>query len=757
MVDVRIEGSEALVRLPGAQQSFVFPVPEGISAEDYTRLLQNPASLAAALPADDPDVRVAMAKNTPLGEALRQRAAVPKPGERQTDYDVRMGGKLTGEVSPGLATDIPYAAKLAVPFAQGATAGFSDEMIAKALAMAKGGTPEEQEAAYEYYRTKGRATLDAVRADEPLMAVVAEMAGTLLPTGLLAKGAKAVASMDDAPAFVKDLSTSTSKAGNLAKGAALGAVEGGAYALGTSEEGLPYPADAVRDVGIGAVAGGAGVVAAGAVSRLAKWFAGLGNEGMKRLGIDLPTLELIKRASGDDPAAIQELGRVIATRGPEAMPVDVMPGGADLIDAIIQSGGKGGQEAAQAIGERSSRAAANLGQEMDTAFGGLGSTSDTAMEANLKSRPASAAYERAYARPVDYSTDRGQKIADILEDRVPQSVMDEARRLYTMEFGTKGPGQQFFVREGTNGGPPMFERTANMQELDVIIRALNDAAEGTRAPSIIGNGRMSNTGRVQAKLAKELRQLARLENPDYDAALNLFSNLSSLKDARDLGREVFSDRFWAADVVPSLEKLGGEQKRYVRKGMREFIENEQSKLKAAISGLEDQDYREAVKAFKLLSSSSNRQKAAAVLGDEAATRLFRALDEDALALQLKSLTKAGSRTAVRSFIQDLTKDLASRGLLRGMRSEGPVRGVTNRLLDALVDDRPADEVERIMRQAARVLVRQGDAPRVFDYLASAVDKVGKAGDRGDAVFEALKTPSVGAAVGGSREGSREGR
>ena len=90
---------------------------------------------------------------------------------------------------------------------------------------------------------------------------------------------------------------------------------------------------------IGAAGGGAGVVAAGAVSRLAKYFAGMGNAALKRLGINQTTMELITRAAGDDPAAIQALGTVIATRGPGAMPVDVMPGGVDLIDAIIQSGG----------------------------------------------------------------------------------------------------------------------------------------------------------------------------------------------------------------------------------------------------------------------------------------------------------------------------------------------------------------------------------------------------------------------------------
>ena len=757
MVDVRIEGNEALVRLPGAQQSFVFPIPKGADVDAYVRSLRNPSFLAQVLPDGDDDVRVAMTKNTPLGEALRQRAASPRPGESARAYDVRMGGQLTGDIAPSTPPGMSYVEKGAIPFAQGATFGYSDEIIAKTLAMMKGGTPEEQERAYQYYVTKGRATLDAVRAEEPLMSVVAEMAGTILPTGLLMKGAKALAGSAAAPRFVRDISESESKAANLGTAAGLGALEGGLYSAGTSETLLPDPVDAASDMAIGAAGGGAGVVAAGAVSRLAKYFAGMGNAALKRLGINQTTMELITRAAGDDPAAIQELGTVIATRGPGAMPVDVMPGGVDLIDAIIQSGGRGGQEARSAVTRRADAAAGSMRSEMDTAFGALGDVTDQAMDRNLKSNPARAAYERAYAQPINYASGRGQRIADILEDRVPQSVMDAARSLYTMEFGTKGPGRQFFVSPGSNGGPPMFTRVANMQELDVIIRALNDAAENTRAPSIIGNGKMSNTGRVQAKLARELRDLARMENPDYDDALKMFSNLSSLKDARQLGREVFSDRFWAADVVPALSNLGREQKAYVRKGMREFIENEQAKIKSAITGLDNQDYREAVKAFKLLSSSSNRQKASAILGEDTATTLFKALDEDAIALQLKALTQAGSRTAVRSFIQDLAKDLASRGLLRSVRQDGPIKGVSNRLLDALVDERPADEIERIMEQAARVLTRQGNPAEIFDYLAAAVAKTRGAERTGDAVFDQLKAPLIGSGVGGARFEGQDAR
>ena len=84
MVDVRIEGNEALVLLPGAQQSFVFPIPKGADVDAYVRSLRNPSFLAQVLQDGDDDVRVAMTKNTPLGEALRQRAASPRPARSAT-------------------------------------------------------------------------------------------------------------------------------------------------------------------------------------------------------------------------------------------------------------------------------------------------------------------------------------------------------------------------------------------------------------------------------------------------------------------------------------------------------------------------------------------------------------------------------------------------------------------------------------------------------------------------------------------------
>lgn len=746
MVDVRIEGSEALVTLPGARQAFVFNIPEGADPTEFEAQLREPDVLASVLPMDDRDVRVAMAKRTPLGDALQRRAQRRKVGETQSEYDIRQGGELSDNVAPSLSEDLTLPEKAAMNVAQGATFGFSDKIIATALATVQGGTPEERQQLYDHYLTKGRATLDAVREDNQLLSIVSEVIGALGTGAGMAKGLHSAALRSGIPAAQR-VARSSSPMATIGKAAGIGGIEGGVYAAGAADD-APTLEEIGQGGGIGALFGLAAGAGIRGISAVADWALRQGDAAMRALGIDDFTRDLLERAAGGDAAAIREIRDDYAARGPDAMPVDVLPGGADVVDAIIQQGGPGGQLAKRRIGERASDAAQAMeeatAREIGPSSGGISSRSISS------ENPAIArAYERAYARPVDYSADAGgDRLLEMLEKQVPPEVFAEAQKLFRTEGG---PGD-FFTK--LVDGKAVFSRLPELAELDTISRTLYQSAEASRAPSFTGTGKMSPQGRAEANLARKIREILKAQNPDYREALNIFSGIASKEDAVRVGRDLFSDRLYASDVAKELRGLGSVDRGYVKQGIRDFIDREREKIKTSLTGLGERDYAEGVKAFKLLSSPSNRRKVAAVIGDDAAERLFRQMDQDAVAFQLKALTNANSKTAVRQFLSEMMKDMASQGLLGGMRASGAVRGLTDAVLDKLLKDAPQKEQDRLMLQAAELLTRRGAGPEVFDLLAQAVRNRNQ---RGDAADRALGFGSPAGVAGSSayRSGQRD--
>lgn len=656
-----------------ALQSLVAPAPQDLvrRASGMTRE-QMVNAYRATRPGD------------PWGDYLATRIQQPMAGESQAEAELRSGGQGSTE-----RVEMPGYAKAAATFLQGVP--FVGEYMDEGLGWLAGktGIQDEQSATRAIRAAQGDMDESA-----PSSALALRIGGGL--TGSLV-GAGALPWYMPQTLGMKAL-YGAGVGGGL--GATEGAVSG--FGSGTTQD------ERSRNAGTRAVIGGLLGTAVGGVSPfIAEGASRAGRAILDRFnvarearqaGLSRPSYEILTRAMDADGSLTGVGAQRIAAAGPDGMLVDAGPNAETLLDVAMQRSGPAANAARDAVETRATRAGATVNSALDAALGpprGMDTMETGIREGSAPSRRA--AYDAAYAAPINYSDPAGQRLESLLA-RVPGDIISKANRLMQIE-GERS--RQILARIAPDGSV-VYERLPDVRQLDYITRAINLAAESGEGAGALGG--QTALGRAYQGLSRELRQTARILVPEYGAALDTAAEPIAARQALLFGERMFSQSTTRDEVASALAGMSQAERRQVAAGLRSYIDEKLANVTRALTD-NNMDAREAIKAVKDLSSRANREKVSALLGAKQAESLFAQVDQAAKSLELRANMATNSKTFVRTDTDRTVREASTGGIGGAIRAGEPIT-TTKQVLQGLLGGTELDNLarqDRVYSEIARAL------------------------------------------------------
>ena len=472
--------------------------------------------------------------------------------------------------------------------------------------------------------------------------------------------------------------------------AAAGAVEGAVYGAGEGEG-----AERMQNAKDGAIFGGA-------VGAVGGPLATYGAEGVKAI---------LRRTSGSDVSVIasqlgisKEAATVVRNAlrtggindamdalqrgGDSAMLADANGATMGLLDSAAQAGGNAGAIAGRAVGERTSLATNRLTAALDDALGAPQGQGELVGAIRQGSAPArQAAYDAAYAAPIDYSTGRGQAIEGLLK-RVPPSAIRRADELMRLEGVESGQILASIADDGTVS----YSKLPDVRQLDYITRALNDVAENANAQGKLGG--TTDLGRLTGNLSRQIRSSLREAVPEYGNALDTAADAISQRNATDLGYDLLKTGTRREAVREGLQGASEAEKAAAMQGVRSYLDEVTANVTRTITD-GDTTSREGIRLLRDFSSRANEQKLRLLMGGEATEKLLAEVDQAATAFELRAAIAQNSKTAVRQSVQSGIDEQTSGGVVQTLASGEPVNA-TKRFIQAITGETAeAQELRRL--------------------------------------------------------------
>lgn len=473
------------------------------------------------------------------------------------------------------------------------------------------------------------------------------------------------------------LASAPSLGGRMLGGMATGAAGGGAYGVGSGETMAERLVQGGIGAGVGGAVGGVFPAAATAVGAGARRFMGnqAGQAAQAATGIDPATMRTMTGIVAADDM-LGPAGRAgMARAGSEAMLADAGPQARMMLDTATQASGPAARVAGERIGARVDRASQAVTKAMDDALGTPEGV-QTVRQAIAKGSQAARgdAYEAAYAKPIDYAAETGQKLEQLVKSRVPKTAIDRANQMMRAE-GVQS--KQIMAQLDNQGEVIGFEMLPDVRQLDYIKRGLNQLAEEQPVGALGGKSTM---GGIYDKLARDLRDTVKEAVPEYGTALETAADPIRRSQGVKFGAQLLRPNVARDEVEDFIKGATGPEKQAVAQGIRSQIDETLANVKRSIAD-PNTDAREAAAAIKQLSSRASHQKVSAVIGQEAADKLFDELDRASTAFELQAAIAQNSKTFVRQQMQQNVQQIHAPGpmlskpLELGQRVEAGLRGM----------------------------------------------------------------------------------
>lgn len=526
-------------------------------------------------------------------------------------------------------------------------------------------------------------------------------------------------------------------AGNMARGAIMGGVGGGLYGFGTGEGDAD---ERLKSLGVGAATGlvMGGAIPLAAEAGKAAWRAGanawrgnqIGQEVGNALGINPQTARIVGDIVGvDDPTAMRN---ALAMAGPDAMLADASPALGQTLDGAMRSPVPGSRLAFERIEGRAS-------QSYDDLMGAIGRAKPVqeTMEGIRTGTAAarSAAYDAAYSQPIDYATDAGSKLLDEITPRLPGKAISYANEL--MRLNGEKSGQ--IMATIADDGSVSFQRLPDVRQWDYIKQALSQLAEsGDGAGALGGQTRM---GAAYAGLAKNVRDAVADLVPEYKTALGVASDAISERNAVKFGAEMLSPKTTTYDAMKAIKEATPAEIAAMKDGVRGQLDEVIGNVRAVPSD-QNLDARQAIDAFKRLTSPNAQKKMEALFGGDWAG-IKEQLDRAGAALGLRARTSSNSATAGRLFADRAIDEAVTPSALRAGK---PMQAVKD-FVGGMTGASPA-AIARLRDEAkgelADLLTRQGGAPQqALQAVTNALGAYPVNPNAGQGVYNALSLGGFG--------------
>lgn len=533
-------------------------------------------------------------------------------------------------------------------------------------------------------------------------------------------------------------------------GLAAGATEGAIYGYGAGEgDGRLGESgrQAALGAGLGTAVGAAMPLVAAGARGVANWAMDRPNAAaLRNYGVTPESAAIMQRSiAGDDPRrAIQN----IRAAGPDAMIADAGPGTVSLLDAAIQtpSGARIGREAVDA---RAASARQRVVDALDASLGPAQGPRATARGIADSTRAGrQTAYDAAYNTAIDYASDAGRRVEDVL-GRIPPNELRAAIEEANADMLAQGLRNQQVMAQIGQDGAVSFREMPNVRQVDAIKRALD--ARATRDMF----GRITAEGRRPQMLSRQLRDALADAVPAYREALDAGADKIAQDQGLQLGRSLLSTATTPEMVSEAVQGASQAELAAMRSGLRSHIEDAMANVSRAMTD-PNMDAREAAKAFRDMSSRAAREKVRLVLGDEAADGLFAQLDQASRSVDLRAMVAQNSKTAPRLEAARAVDELVVGGPMRQV-ARGDIGASTRDLVQYITGQtKQADQAlkDQIYADLARVLTQRRGAQAeqamvaILQALANRQTNPARAAQAGRAAVAAALTGGVPAAQQG---------
>jgi hypothetical protein len=513
---------------------------------------------------------------------------------------------------------------------------------------------------------RARRAVEAVREERPGQALGLEVAGALAATpAIIAATPTAI------PAYVAGATSLAGKALRAGTvGAGAGVTEGAISGFGRGE-GEGREEAAFTGAGFGLLGGpiGATMPIAGFTFEKAvnafQFLKGRGtSEIARKLGISNDAAKIVKTALQNDDFVAAQLA--LQRAGSTSMLADAGPATQQLLDVSIASGGKAPRIAGEALQGRLIESGERMTQVLNDVLGSPEGTN--ALRRSIReetAQPREATYRAAYSQPIDYSGRRGRHLENLMK-RVPPSAISRANELMRIE----GFQSQQILADISADGSITFSRLPDVRQLDYLTRALNDVASTQNAAGGVLGG-TTQLGRATENLSRDIRRTLRNEVPEYGVALDTAADAISRVKAVDLGASIFNPSTTREVVRDALRGASKAEKEAAKAGFRSAFDERLANVRAVASD-PNTDIREFQQMANQLRSRAMRDNMESLLGPSSANRLYKELDEQVVALELRAAVARNSATARRQAIQGQVQDLTEPNILETILSGEPV-------------------------------------------------------------------------------------
>lgn len=447
---------------------------------------------------------------------------------------------------------------------------------------------------------------------------------------------------------------------------------------------------------------------------------------------------------GISPEAGQALGRIVGggddaamraalqQSGPSGMLADASPATVGMLDAAVNSPVPGAQLARQRV---NARAASSQDAVLDALMGGQQGPRMPPVAAQRAMGDAARGrinplYQRAYNKPIDYSSEAGQAIEEIVNRLPPRHAAQAIQRATDRMIYDGVPNAQIMATIADDGSVA-FRQMPNVMQLDYIKRAFDEIASDSKDAI---TGRMTSDGAFASRIARDIREATKRAVPEYGDALAAAASDIRQRGAVQTGQRLIQPNTTVEDALEAIGDATPAEIRAMREGVMGQIDHILGNVRAVASD-RNIDARQAYAAYGNLSSPNVQRKLAALYGDDWPA-LKSALDEAGAAIGLRADTAVRSPTTPRLAANALVDEVTEPGMLQSLRPIASARELGQQVLgsDPASIARLRDEVRG---ELAEVLTRPGEGQAALDAISRALLASPINTRAGDAVARAL--------------------
>ena len=486
----------------------------------------------------------------------------------------------------------------------------------------------------------------------PASAFSGQMAGAMAGTAPLVAAAPAAFGANGGSMFARSLASA-----------------GTGGALGASDAAVRSDFDlkaTMKGGGLGLAVGGLSPAIGGAIGRSV-------NAVTNRFqGIDAASQKIATASSRDGIASI---AAALQKLGPDAMPMDLGPNMQRLAGALASMPSKAQETVRSSVATRHAGAGARMERALDKALGQPVNT--IAMADDIIARRAAASkplYDAAYAKPVPFT----RELEGLLTRPSAGRALVKARNLAADE-GI--PSHQWFANIADNGAVTI-KNVPDVRQLDLTKRALDDmiAAAG------------NNEARILTQLKNQIVSQVNRAAPEYAQARRAFSGPSSVLDAIEDGKGIFSKKMTPNELRTHIMKMDEGQKEAFIQGGR-----------AAVADIMGTARNDALAGRNLFASGYNREKLKILVGPERAKSMLDSLDAEQAFIETRNIVMGNSETAARLAAQaDIGANTKTSGTFRNvgnMQFGDALAGLGNKATGLV----SKTSKEKLMHDMARML------------------------------------------------------